>query len=143
MPYAEPMTTDPTMSHQRFWVPLNDWTDLHQAVGRKRSAILRDLIRWYLRRPDAPLPERPIRPSPDTCSLACIETHMYEGECLVSPMIIGTISPRVENGITAYSWRCDWDGECGGLRHLGYPSAAAARRAYDRHLKAEHGVSAA
>jgi hypothetical protein len=38
------------------------WTDLDQATARAgtdRSAITRTLWEWYVRRPDAELPERP------------------------------------------------------------------------------------
>jgi hypothetical protein len=60
-------------------------------------------------------------------------------------MLIPVIGMRVEEeGPTRYSWQCRTGTECQALVHLGYSSVAAARRAYDRHLKAEHpAVSAA
>lgn len=41
-------------------VPDDDWTDFGELVGtRHRSALLRQFIAWYLRRPGAKLPKRP------------------------------------------------------------------------------------
>lgn len=38
----------------------DDWGDLGERAGvRHRAAVIRALIRWYLRRPGAELPERP------------------------------------------------------------------------------------
>ncbi|MFI6117455.1 hypothetical protein [Kitasatospora sp. NPDC051164] len=40
-----------------------DWDDLGARAGvRQRAAVVRALIRWYLRRPGAELPERPPAP---------------------------------------------------------------------------------
>jgi hypothetical protein len=39
----------------------DDWSDLDTAAksaGADRAKIINQLIRWYLRRPDAELPER-------------------------------------------------------------------------------------
>lgn len=36
-----------------------DWDDLHALTGRKLPSVVVQLIRWYLRRPGAKLPERP------------------------------------------------------------------------------------
>lgn len=42
-------------------VPDDDWSDFGKAVGdRNRAAVLREFIAWYLRRPKAALPKRPI-----------------------------------------------------------------------------------
>ena len=41
------------------------WDDLGKraaAAGTDRATVLRELIRWYLRLPDAELPERPPTP---------------------------------------------------------------------------------
>lgn len=39
-----------------------DWTDLGAAAGeRNRAQVIRELVRWYLRRPGAKLPDRPPR----------------------------------------------------------------------------------
>lgn len=76
--------------------------------------------------------------SPDPCGTPCADGHLYEGSCLLSPMIIGTISPRIENDVTRYVWQCSKGIACEGLFHVGYPAAAAARRAYDKHLRHDH-----
>jgi len=54
-----PPTGETPIQHTR--VDQDDWDDLESAVGRQRARIVRDLIRWYLRRPGAALPERPSR----------------------------------------------------------------------------------
>jgi hypothetical protein len=42
----------------------SDWADLGAAAGeRNRANVIRELVRWYLRRPGAKLPERPPRNS--------------------------------------------------------------------------------
>jgi hypothetical protein len=43
----------------------DEWDELAEAAGKhKRAAVIRQLVRWYLRYPGAKLPERPPRPSP-------------------------------------------------------------------------------
>jgi hypothetical protein len=38
----------------------DEWDELGNVAGqRKRAAVIRQLVRWYLRRPGAKLPERP------------------------------------------------------------------------------------
>lgn len=49
------------MPLQHFRASREDWSDLHAVAGRRAHAILRDFIRWYLRRPGAKLPDRPSR----------------------------------------------------------------------------------
>jgi hypothetical protein len=40
----------------------DDWNDLGERAGeRGRAQVIRTLLRWYLRRPGAKLPERPPR----------------------------------------------------------------------------------
>lgn len=40
-----------------------EWAGLGKAAGaRRRAAIIRQLVRWYLRYPGVKLPERPPRP---------------------------------------------------------------------------------
>ncbi|MFI8300014.1 hypothetical protein ACIGCZ_29220 [Streptomyces nigra] len=39
-----------------------DWDDLDdaaKAMGTTRAAVIRELIRWYMRKPGGKLPERP------------------------------------------------------------------------------------
>lgn len=132
------MTTTP-MPIQRVRVDPTEWEDLATAAPQgNRSAAIRSLIAWYLRRPGAELPERPPHAGPDPCPPGCAESHLYEDGCLLSPMIIGTISPRIENDVTRYVWQCSKGTACEGLFHVGYPTAAAARRAYDKHLRHDH-----
>jgi hypothetical protein len=54
-----PQTGETPIQHTR--VDQDDWDDLEAARGRLRAKVVRDLIRWYLRRPGATLPERPTR----------------------------------------------------------------------------------
>jgi hypothetical protein len=54
-----PPTGETPIQHTR--VDQDDWDDLEAAKGRLRAKVVRDLIRWYLRRPGAALPERPSR----------------------------------------------------------------------------------
>lgn len=40
----------------------DEWFDFDRAAkaqGTERAAVIREFIAWYLRRPDAPIPERP------------------------------------------------------------------------------------
>ncbi|GGU13173.1 hypothetical protein [Streptomyces violascens] len=42
------------------WGPFEDATKAQHPTGRSpRAAVVREFIRWYLRRPGAKLPERP------------------------------------------------------------------------------------
>lgn len=42
-------------------VPDADWKELRILAGRKAPSVIREFIRWYLRRPGAKLPERPTK----------------------------------------------------------------------------------
>jgi hypothetical protein len=45
----------------------DEWDELGDAAGKyKRTEVIRQLIRWYLRYPGAKLPERPPRQHQDT-----------------------------------------------------------------------------
>ena len=58
----EPDTYRP---HRPIRIEAEVWDALGAEVGiRKRSALVRDLIRWWLRVPGAKLPERPERKPP-------------------------------------------------------------------------------
>lgn len=55
----------PRTQHRSVRVPDDDWADLEtatSAVGSDRGTVIKEFIRWYLRRPGAKLPERPERP---------------------------------------------------------------------------------
>lgn len=42
------------------WEPFGEATKAMRPVGRSpRTAVIREFIRWYMRRPGAKLPERP------------------------------------------------------------------------------------
>lgn len=56
---ARPRTGEIPIQHTR--IDQDDWDDLEAVHGRQRAQIVRDLIRWHLRRPGAALPERPTR----------------------------------------------------------------------------------
>ncbi|MET9950193.1 hypothetical protein ABZ135_01410 [Streptomyces sp. NPDC006339] len=45
-------------------IPNEDWSDFDdaaKAMGSDRAAVVREFIRWYLRRPGAKPPQRPPR----------------------------------------------------------------------------------
>lgn len=55
------MPNAPKTKHRSVRIDDDDWADLaEQAPSGDRSAVIKDLVRWYLRRPDADLPERPV-----------------------------------------------------------------------------------
>jgi hypothetical protein len=54
---ARPRTGEMPIQHVR--APDEDWADLDTASDGRRPEVVRELIRWYLRRPGARLPERP------------------------------------------------------------------------------------
>jgi hypothetical protein len=56
------MPNRPRTQHRSVRVSDEDWADLKtatQAAGSDRGTVIKQLIRWYLRRPGARLPERP------------------------------------------------------------------------------------
>lgn len=83
---------------------------------------------------------------PGECPPACADGHMYDGHCAVDPYaglpesagIASNDFPR-----DRWAWRCWGTDGCDGWVSLDHSSPAAARRAYDRHAKAEHGQEAA
>jgi hypothetical protein len=80
---------------------------------------------------------------PATCPLACAEQHMYDGGCLLDPTVFpddtGAISQGTGPTRDGWAWRCWGTDTCDGWLSFGHPSAAAARRAYDRHVQRHHG----
>lgn len=52
-----PRTGETPIQHVR--VAQEDWDDLHEVTRGRRSEVIREFIRWYLRRPGARIPERP------------------------------------------------------------------------------------
>lgn len=44
---------------RNFRAPDDEWSAFRLASGNKMSALIREFIRWYLRKPGAQLPERP------------------------------------------------------------------------------------
>jgi hypothetical protein len=62
------MPNHPRTQHRSVRVPDDDWADLEtttNGVGSDRGTVIKEFIRWYLRRPGAKLPERPERAKPD------------------------------------------------------------------------------
>jgi hypothetical protein len=54
----------PGTQHRSVRISDEDWTDLEAATGRHgsdRGTVIKQFIRWYLRRPGAKLPQRPER----------------------------------------------------------------------------------
>lgn len=54
---ARPATGTTPLQHTR--VPQDDWDDLRAVAGRGAAKVIREFIRWYLRRPGAKMPVRP------------------------------------------------------------------------------------
>lgn len=54
---GRPATGTTPIRHIR--IPDDEWDDLHKLAGKENVRVLRQLIRWYLRRPGAKLPVRP------------------------------------------------------------------------------------
>ncbi|HXT92220.1 MAG TPA: hypothetical protein VN714_23545 [Trebonia sp.] len=56
------MPNSPKTQHRSVRVSDEDWGDLDKAAkaaGSDRGTLIKQFIRWYLRRPGAELPERP------------------------------------------------------------------------------------
>jgi hypothetical protein len=52
----------PRTQHRSVRISDEDWADLDEAAaseGTDRAGVIKELIRWYLRRPGARLPPRP------------------------------------------------------------------------------------
>ena len=52
----------PVTQHRSVRISDEDWADLETATGSSgsdRGTVIKQFIRWYLRRPGAKLPERP------------------------------------------------------------------------------------
>jgi len=52
----------PKTQHRSVRIEDDDWNDAEQAtrrMGTDRAKVINQLLRWYLRRPGAKLPERP------------------------------------------------------------------------------------
>lgn len=65
---ARPRTGITPLQHVR--IPQNDWDTLRAVSGRQAATVLREFIRWYLRRPGAKLPQRPTREEVDAAERA-------------------------------------------------------------------------
>lgn len=55
------MPNQPRTQHRSVRISDEDWADLDAAAkseGTDRAALIKEFIRWYLRRPGAELPER-------------------------------------------------------------------------------------
>lgn len=61
--YDPPVATTPRKTPQRtLVVEPSDWDELQvaaKAVGSDRATVLRQFIKWYIRRPGARMPQRP------------------------------------------------------------------------------------
>ncbi|WP_405506433.1 hypothetical protein OG323_06365 [Streptomyces cyaneofuscatus] len=54
------MPDKPKTKHRSVRIPDDDWKDLaDRAPQNDRSAAIKELVAWYLRRPGAKLPARP------------------------------------------------------------------------------------
>ncbi|MFF0744199.1 hypothetical protein ACFYVL_27755 [Streptomyces sp. NPDC004111] len=59
------MPNQPKTQHRSVRLSDEDWEDLKTRSG-DRSAVIKELVGWYLRRPGAELPERPPVPADNT-----------------------------------------------------------------------------
>lgn len=61
--YGQPVAATPRKTPQRtLVVDPDEWADLAlaaKAAGSERAQVLRQFIKWYIRRPGARLPQRP------------------------------------------------------------------------------------
>jgi hypothetical protein len=58
------LPNSPRTQHRSVRISGDDWADLDEAskaVGSDGGSLIKEFIRWYLRRPGAKLPERPAR----------------------------------------------------------------------------------
>ncbi|NUP23449.1 MAG: hypothetical protein HOZ81_46825 [Streptomyces sp.] len=88
----------------------------------------------------------PVREAPPECPPACADGHMYDGHCTVDPYAGLPEGARIASNDfprDKWAWRCEGADGCEGWLSLDHSSPAAARRAYDRHAKAEHGTTEA
>jgi len=84
-------------------------------------------------------PHFPGRPGATDCPAWCADGHMYDGSCLIGPALDGIVGESHNPRHPGWYWSCEGgDGACFGWLSLDHPTAAAARRAYDRHVKREH-----
>lgn len=56
-PMARPATGETPIQHVR--IPKDEWDEFKEVAGRRNASLVRQFIRWYLRKPGAKLPERP------------------------------------------------------------------------------------
>ena len=63
------MPNAPKTKHRSVRIDDPEWDDLEKrAPGGDRSAVIKELLAWYLRRPGAKLPKRPDVPGTDAPS---------------------------------------------------------------------------
>lgn len=56
-PVGRPATGETPIRQMR--IPDDEWDGLKKVAGRSHVRVIREFIRWYLRRPGAKLPTRP------------------------------------------------------------------------------------
>lgn len=62
-PMPRPATGETPIQHVR--IPKDEWEEFKAVAGRKNASLVRQFIRWYLRKPGAKLPTRPPMPRQD------------------------------------------------------------------------------
>jgi hypothetical protein len=73
------------------------------------------------------------------CPAWCADGHMYDGSCRIDPALDGVIGESRDLQHPGWYWSCEGvDGACFGWLSLDHPTAAAARRSYDRHVRRKH-----
>jgi hypothetical protein len=76
--------------------------------------------------------------TPAECPHSCANGHGYEGRCLLDPLHEPDVIGGSDQEPDRWVWRCWGTDGCAGGLSLGHFSAAAARRAYDRHCTDQH-----
>ena len=73
------------------WLPFEQATKAQQPTGRgPRAAVLRQFIRWYMRRPGAELPERP---PAGPWSTGAVETPALAADPVANPRRSKAVPP--------------------------------------------------
>ncbi|WP_037605820.1 hypothetical protein [Streptacidiphilus rugosus] len=118
---------------------LGDGVGNEIALHRDKAHLISEARRWKSRWKGAVAQARKEHARADalarTCPPECAKAHLYDGACLLDPMLVAVIAYYGSGGeYPGWSWSCSTDEGCG-ILSLSHSSAAAARRSYERHLQ--------